>query len=102
MELHALELMLPVPDAHNYAVLGPCGYFEDRRHGFPLNDERVVTCGFEGVGKTCEDCPAVVMDHRRFAVHKIGRTYHVPAESVSDGLMPQADSKNRYFPGKMS
>jgi len=62
VELHAVDRVFLVHQAHDLAFLGPCGDFEAIRQGLALDDERVVARGLEGTRHAGENTLAGVMD----------------------------------------
>src|SRR5438309_9030993 len=50
MELHAGEWMLPVPQSHDRAILGPGGDLEVGRQGGAFHDQRVIAGGGKRAG----------------------------------------------------
>src|SRR5581483_5423645 len=60
-----------------------------------LDDQRVVTRGFERIRQTGEDTLARVMDHRGLAVHDLARAHDTRAERLTDALVAEADAEYR-------
>lgn len=92
VELHALDFVLAVPEAHDNAVVGFCSDGKLAGQGFSFNDERVIAGGGEGVWKFAEDIFAVVMDLAGFAVKKFWGANDFSAESGAYGLVAETNS----------
>src|SRR5919106_2871774 len=96
MKLHAVNGPGPVPKPHDCAVLRRA-----RRHLELLgqagvgDNQRVITGSDEWTADTAEDTPAVMLDRRRFAVHRTARTNDGAAEHRTDGLMAETDAEHR-------
>ena len=87
VELHAVDgegLML---QAHDFALGCFGGDFEDVREGVALDDEGVVSRGFEGGREIFEDALALVNDGGGFAVHETVGPDHVSAVDFADALV---------------
>jgi hypothetical protein len=98
VELHTLDFVAAVTEAHDDAVVSFGGDGELAGQGFSFNDERVVARGGQRVGKFEEDVSAVVMDLAGFAVKELGGANDFSAEGRANGLMTEANSKDGKFP----
>ncbi len=95
MELDAVDGILPMADAHDFAF-GGVGVDDERvGHGGGIDDERMVARGFEGAGEIGEDAGVVVEDGRGFAVHEASRADDGAAVNVADALVAEADAEER-------
>ena len=92
MKLNALDLHLPVAQAHDKAVGRGGGDFEAGGQALAFHDQRMVTSGLERIGQAFEDGPAVVMDLAGLAMHQFRGPDDLAAESLPDGLMAEAHS----------
>src|SRR4029077_20677924 len=86
--------------AHDDAVIGFGGDGQLAGKGFALDDERVVARGGERVGELAENVFAVVVYLAGLAVEKFRSANDFASERRADGLMTQADTENREFPGQ--
>src|ERR1700724_2263596 len=101
MELHAFELQFTMAQAHDQAV-GFGGNLELAGEPFLFHDERMVTRGYEILRQFAKNGFAIVMDSAGFAVHQRRSAYHITSERVADGLMAEANSKDRDFPRELA
>src|SRR5256885_813875 len=96
MELHALErLELSMADAHNLAPVRAGGHDEFLLDRLGLGEQRVIAGRLKFLRQPGEHAFAVVNDLRGLPVHETAGADDVAAESVTDGLMPQAHAQNR-------
>ncbi len=95
MELHAFHFHFSVAQAHDRAVVGLGGNLKCARQRFALHDQRVVARGRERLIEAKENSFAVMLNLAGFAVHYFWRANHAPAKRCADGLMSQANAKNR-------
>jgi len=101
MELDAFELQLTMAQAHDKAV-GFGGNLELAGEPFLFHDQRMVTRGYEILRKFAKNGFAIVMDSAGFAVHQRRSAYHITSERVANGLMAEANSKDRDFPSELA
>src|ERR1700756_569233 len=101
MELHAFQRPLAVAPAHDKAV-GFGGNPERGGEPFLFHDQRMVTRGYEILGQFAKNGFAIVMDSAGFAVHQRRSAYHITSERVANGLMAEANSKDRDFPRELA
>ena len=102
MELHALDRVLPVAHAHDFAVLRAGGDLEAVRHAVVLDHQRVIARGNEAFRKIAEHPFAAVLDLRRLAMHHLPRAHDFPAERLADRLVPEANAEQGYLAGKLA
>ena len=93
MELHAVHGGFAVAQAHNDAVVGRGGGFQDVRHALGYDRKRVVAGRGEGAGHVLEDGNVLVHHLRGLAVHQFGGVGNGAAKSLSNGLVAQADAQ---------
>ena len=101
MKLNALDLHLPVAQAHDKAVGRGGGDFEAGGQALAFHDQRMVTRGLEGIGQAVENGPAVVTDLAGLAMHQFRRPDNLATESLADGLMAEAHSQDGYTSGQL-
>ena len=101
MELHSLDIEIPVFYSHNYAVFSSRCYVEHVGNGFWLNCQRVVAHGFERLWESREDALAVVVDRRRFSVPYFARVFDHSTKCLCYALVAQTDAKHRYLAGEV-
>src|SRR5262245_58187235 len=80
-------------EAHNHAILRFSADFERRRDR--RDHEGVITSRLKSLRQAFEQAFAVMKDLADFSVHQRRRANDLAAEYFADGLMPQADSKDR-------
>ncbi len=93
MELHALDPVHAVPDAHHLAVLGPRR--DDELGGDVERRERVVATRLDLLRQARVHALAVVTDDARLAVQERLRAPDLPAERLDDRLVAEADAERR-------
>ena len=95
VELHPVERVRAVRDAHDDAVAGPRQRLEVGRQR--LGDaERVVADRLELLGDAGEQRRALVADDADPSVHDLGRVHDVAARQEADALMAEAHAEQRY------
>ena len=92
VELHALGGQLAVADPHDHAAALGAALQAVGQVG--IDDERVVAAHDEGGFKLAEDGPAVVLDRRGLAVHRLV-AHDAPAEGLRHRLVAEADAERR-------
>src|SRR5215210_4674705 len=92
VELDALDGVFAMPDAHDRTVFGTTGDDQALRDRLWLDDERMVACSLEALGKASVDSTAVVHYPRCLAVDWFAAHY-LGTESLPDGLVAEADAK---------
>src|SRR5690606_19559858 len=100
MELHALDVELAMPYAHDLAVVGPGGELQAIRKVLAVDGERVVADRLECRRQALEKTDARMANRVGLAVHHTGGTYHPPAEGLPDRLVAKADAQDRAAPGE--
>src|SRR2546426_5759575 len=101
VELHAFGLGLAVAQAHDEPVGRSGGNFETGRETGPLDDERVIARGGEGVWQPGENRLAVVRNQAGLAVFDLRRANNLPSERLPDGLVAEADAQQGHAPRKL-
>src|SRR5574340_188387 len=102
MELHGLDAERLMSHPHDLALGGFGADLETIGEILPVHDERMVTGGLEGIGQVAKDRPAVMADHRGFAVHQALGAYDLPAERDREGLVAETDAQQRQFPTEVA
>ena len=87
MELHTLDQLFFVTQAHDGAVFQPSGDFKALRQGFFFDDQGMITGGKEGRGQATEHAFAVVMDMAHLAMHDFMAADNHAAKCLANGLM---------------
>ena len=96
MELHTIGRILFMFERHDLAFGCLRSDLKLGWDGF-VNDERVITHGFERRRDVFEDTLSVVSDGRRLAVHEARSAVHFAAVDGTEALMPEADSQHGDF-----
>ena len=94
MELHALDGVLAVADAHDRAVGRRRRDLEAVGHAVGRDGEGVVAGRGERRRQAGEDAAPVVLDRRRLAVHQLGRADDGRPVGVGDGLVAEAHAED--------
>ena len=98
MELHTLDRVMAMPQAHDQPVFRLGRDLEHVGHGVTVDDERVIArCG-ERVRESREHARAVVTDLRRLAVHHHRCPHDISAVELADALQPETYAENRNAP----
>ena len=101
VELHADDRQRSVPDGHDFPAavgrFGPGGNEEIRVQRIGTDDEAVVARGGERVWQPLEDPLAVVVDLVGLPMHQPLGPHDDAAGRLADGLMPQANAKQRQL-----
>src|SRR5260221_804888 len=92
MELNAVDGMLGVTNAHDFALIGFGRDLQERREAIALDDEGMVARRQKRVGHAFKEALAVVLDGRGLAVHHPIIHHHAGAESVPDALVTDRKS----------
>jgi len=101
MELYPLDDVVPVPDAHNYAVISLGSQCQWRRESVPFYYQGVVTASLEGIGQVSIYRPAVMINQGALAMSRHGGADNLTAIDIADTLVPQTDTKDGGSPGKV-
>lgn len=80
---------------HNLALLSFGGDFKAVRKSITLDDQRVVTCGREGIGHAREQILTVMFYSGSFSMHHAVVHYNVATEHVADALVAKANTECR-------
>ena len=100
MVLHRFDGERLVAKPHDLAILGLGGDLKAIRQRFAFHGERVVPHRGEILLKPREHPAPIMMDAARLAVHQPLRMHDPSAKRLRDGLMPEADAKERNLPGE--
>src|SRR3954447_8071448 len=94
MELHALNPMSAMAQAHDLALRTESAHLELRRNLVGSGDERVIARHAEWIGQTVEHATAIMADEGGLAVHGPAGPHHQPAIDLRDALMAEADAED--------
>lgn len=97
MKLNSVNLKVPVPKSHDFALFRFRGDFETVGKCFPLYDERVISRRFEGGGNVFKQILSVMKHGGSLSVHEPVRTYDLTAVDLADTLVPEANPENGHF-----
>ena len=92
MELDALDLVAAMAQAHDDAVVGFGGDGQLAGKRFPLDDERMIARGREGLGEFAEDILSIMMNFTGFSVEEFRSANDFSAERRANGLMAEANA----------
>ena len=102
MELHALYRQTAMPQPHDDRA-DPFVSLRPRRDGqlggqrVLVHDERVVAGASQRRRQSAKNAFAVMLHSAGLAVHERARAHHFAAERLANGLVSQANPKNRRF-----
>jgi hypothetical protein len=96
MELNTPDRQMPVLQPHDLLFIGLRRDDKAIRHTLSLDDKRVVPSGFEGARDSLEQPVAVMNYLRGLAMHQPRSSHDATAEHVSDTLMAEAYTEDRY------
>src|SRR5207342_703233 len=101
MELHALDRMLAMAQAHDLVeraifIVGPRGDLEAVGQGVARDHQRVVPRRFIGIRQSGEYALPAVADARGLAVHDGLSADHVAAVGLADALVAEAHPEDGY------
>ena len=99
MELHAVHRIAAVVHPHDQGVGRFRCHFKILREVFAIDDERVIARRPERPVDAVEDTCAGLPDFGELAVHRNRRPDHAAAKSLADGLVAEADAKDRNVRG---
>jgi len=94
MKLDSLYTELAVLQRHDFAVVAFGRDLETRWKRTSLDDQRVVSAGFERRRQIRKKRASVVPDHARFPMHESGSTDHLSAIRLCDALMTETDAQD--------
>ena len=97
MELHSLHRELAMAQRHNFAIVAFGRDLERRRKGTSLDDQRVVSAGFERRRQIRKKRASVMPDHGCFSMHEAGSADHLSAIRFGDALMSKANAQDGNF-----
>ena len=102
MKLNPFNGQRLVPQAHDFPVRGPGGYFQHLGHRRRIHCKAVVSGESAGAGKVAEYPFAVHLDGLNFAVHDVPGLDDHTAEGLRQALVSKTDSQNGDAAGKGS
>ena len=82
VELHPVQRVLPVPEAHDLPHRGLGRHLQAIRQSVPVDDEGMVAGGLKGGRDALKDVPAVVVNEGCFAVHEAGARTTSPSKAA--------------------
>jgi hypothetical protein len=95
VELHPVDRLLPVAQAHDDTACGSRGHVQFVWDG-PVNDgQAVVPRRPEFIRDAGEQLVSLMLDLRGLAVHQLIRVFDFAPERFRDGLVAKAHSKKR-------
>src|SRR6185312_16761780 len=94
MELHAVYGKRVMHKPHHEPVFGFGIDVKFGRHGCPLNHERVIACRLQRTVDAAKNSGPAMLDLGYLPVNR-GRPHNLAAESLSYGLMAEADAQYR-------
>ena len=95
VELHTFDIQAGMFHPHDFAIVGPCGYFQASWASGALDRQRVVAVHGELRWQTGKQTLLGGADDTGFAVHELLGPHDAAAKSSANGLMPQTDPQNR-------
>src|ERR1051325_348185 len=95
MELHNMNRILLVPNAHDLSFIGLGGDLKKCWQSIPFNHQRMIASGQERVRKPGKKLLSIGPSRRGLAVHHPVIHHYVGAEGVADALMPKAHPEQR-------
>ena len=106
MKLHSLDGKAPVSQAHDYRgsirLRGAGADFQLFWKAFFRDNQGMIASGRQRAWKVAKNTVAIVFYAADFAMHDLACTDDLSSECRSNRLMPQADAKNWFFPGKIT
>src|SRR5438128_1653290 len=105
MKLHSFHRQVFMAKAHDDAgsvgFMGLRADLEFLRQVFFGDDQRVIPSSRHGMRNVAKDGLAVMLNLADLAVHDLSSPYDVTSEGRADGLVSQANPKNRGLSRKM-
>ena len=101
MELHAIDRIVAMLEAHDDSILGLGGDLQMIRQRFSVDDQRVITGRDERIRQSLEDPLAIVLDERCLAMHQLRSADHISAEGIANRLMSETHAQHRNLAGHM-
>ena len=95
MELDAVNGMNFMLQAHDDAICGFGSDLDAFRQARTLNRQRMIARHVEPGRQILEHALTRVAHRGQLAMHRQRRAHHLAAESLGDGLMPEADTEHR-------
>ena len=99
MVLDPLDEVLPVADAHHFAILTAAGDLQLQRQRRFVERERVVADRFERRTQSGEQPLPIVIDRRNLAVNNPPSENHLHADRLPAPLMAETDTEHRDLSG---
>ena len=101
MKLNALGGVFQMAKAHDLSIIGSCRHRQALGQGLFRHCKGVVAHGGKGFFDPFEDELFIPRHHGGFAVHDPFGLHNIAAKTVGNGLMPETNSQNGNFSGKM-
>ena len=98
MKLHSPNGIFFMLQPHDFFFRRPGGYPQAGGKTVPFHQQGVVAGSVKGARKTREYPFTTVVNRTGLAMHQIFRPDDTAAESLTDGLMTEADTKNGDLP----
>src|SRR5947209_17311685 len=96
MKLHSVHGKAAMSKPHDQSIMGLGSDFEVIRQCGALDHEGMIARCFESSIDAAEDAIAVMSNFGELPVHRYRGAHHCAPECLSDSLMPQAHSEDRY------
>ena len=100
MKLHAFDPVFLVPQAHDKSVSRSGRNLQALGQTLPFYHQGMIARCLESIGKALENGPVIVANLAGLAMHQVRSWDNLPAKSLADGLMTEADSENGLLPFK--
>src|SRR5262249_39951561 len=94
MKLHAMRRKVLMRKSHDETV-GRCCHDQALRHRIASDNERMIANAPERAVKPTKNHLAVMFNSRELAVHRFWGAHGLPAKSLAERLMPEANPKDR-------
>ena len=101
VELHPLNIKLPVPDTHDFSVGTRCRHREAGWKRLRINDKRMIASHPGSLWDSREDSLICDSDRVGLSVHHLSGKHNLSAEHFPDRLVPEAHAENRELSGKV-
>src|SRR5579883_1757784 len=93
MKLHALDRVGAVAQSHNQAIGCFSGNLQLCWQRLAFNDQAVIAISLERRREAAQDSLTVMINQRRFSMHRRGRANDPSAVDLTDSLVAQADAQ---------
>ena len=100
VELHPLNIKLPVPDTHDFSVGTRCRHREAGWKRLRINDKRMIASHPGSLWDSREDSLICDSDRVGLSVHHLSGKHNLSAEHFPDRLVPEAHAENRELSGE--